>query len=44
MVREAAVGYTEKNLIPTVKYGGGPVMIWDCFPPTALGTLLGDFK
>lgn len=24
--------YTEENTIPTVKYVGGSVMMWDCFP------------
>ena len=30
----------EKNLIPTVKYGGGSLMLWGCFASTGPGALV----
>ena len=32
--------YKEKNLIPTVKYGGGSVMLWGCFNSRGPGALV----
>ena len=31
--------YTEKNTMPTVKHGGGSVMLWGCFASTGTGNL-----
>lgn len=31
--------YDLKNTIPTVKHGGGNVMIWSCFSSRGIGTL-----
>ncbi|KAK3557487.1 hypothetical protein QTP70_027911 [Hemibagrus guttatus] len=30
---------SKKNIIPTVKYGGGSVMVWDCFAASGPGRL-----
>jgi len=30
---------SEKNIIPTVKYGGGSVMVWGCFAASGPGRL-----
>ena len=32
--------YTENNLIPTVKYGGGSVILWGCFSSKGPGNLV----
>ena len=32
--------YTERQLIPTVKYGGGSVMFWGCFNSRGPGALV----
>ena len=32
-------GYTEKHLIPTVKYGGGSLMFWRCFAASGPGAI-----
>uniref|UniRef100_A0A9J7YNC4 Transposase Tc1-like domain-containing protein n=1 Tax=Cyprinus carpio carpio TaxID=630221 RepID=A0A9J7YNC4_CYPCA len=31
--------FQKKNIIPTVKYGGGSVMVWDCFAASGPGRL-----
>ncbi|KAI4878606.1 hypothetical protein NFI96_019045, partial [Prochilodus magdalenae] len=32
-------GFQKKNIIPTVKYGGGSVMVWGCFAASGPGSL-----
>ncbi|KAK3528161.1 hypothetical protein QTP86_023883, partial [Hemibagrus guttatus] len=34
-----AAGMRKKNIIPTVKYGGGSVMVWGCFAASGPGRL-----
>uniref|UniRef100_A0A8C4SE42 Uncharacterized protein n=1 Tax=Erpetoichthys calabaricus TaxID=27687 RepID=A0A8C4SE42_ERPCA len=31
--------FQKKNIIPTVKYGGGSVMVWGCFAASGPGRL-----
>ncbi|KAK3518334.1 hypothetical protein QTP86_018638 [Hemibagrus guttatus] len=31
--------FQKKNIIPTVKYGGGSVMVWGCFAASGSGRL-----
>ncbi|XP_070703495.1 chromobox protein homolog 1a [Pempheris klunzingeri] len=33
--------YAEKNILPTVKHGGGSVMLWSCFASSGIGNLQG---
>ena len=32
--------YSPKNTIPTVKFGGGSIMIWGCFSAKGVGNIL----
>ncbi len=32
-------GFHQKNIIPTVKHGGGSVIVWGCFAVSAPGRL-----
>ena len=35
--RKKNEAYAEKNTLPTVKHGGGSVMLWGCFAPAVCG-------
>ncbi|KAK3508771.1 hypothetical protein QTP70_006025 [Hemibagrus guttatus] len=37
--RKNNTAFQKKNIIPTVKYGGGSVMVWGCFAASGLGRL-----
>lgn len=37
--RKPNTAFAEKNLIPTVKHGGGSVMVWGCFSASGTGKL-----
>lgn len=37
--RKKGERYSEKNLSPTVKYGGGSLMLWGCFSAEGVGEL-----
>uniref|UniRef100_A0A3Q3J790 Tc1-like transposase DDE domain-containing protein n=1 Tax=Monopterus albus TaxID=43700 RepID=A0A3Q3J790_MONAL len=37
--RKPNIAFQEKNLIPTVKHGGGSVMVWGCFAAAGPGQL-----
>jgi transposase len=37
--REPGTGLKLKNLIPTVKFGGGSIMVWGCFSSQGVGKL-----
>lgn len=37
--RKPGTRYDDKNLSPTVKYGGGSVMVWACFSSKGVGKL-----
>ncbi len=36
---KVAQHFRKKNIIPTVKYGGGSVMVWGCFAASGPGRL-----
>ena len=38
--RQKRDAYKEKHLIPTVKYGGGSLMLWGCFAASGPGALV----
>lgn len=33
--------YAKKNTLPTVKHGGGMVILWGCFVSSGMGNLFG---
>ena len=37
--RKSNTAFQKKNIVPTVKYGGGSVMIWACFAASGPGRL-----
>ncbi|KAK3551569.1 hypothetical protein QTP70_019797 [Hemibagrus guttatus] len=37
--RKSNTAFQKKNIIPTVKYGGGSVMVWGCFADSGPGRL-----
>ncbi|KAK3545559.1 hypothetical protein QTP70_008111 [Hemibagrus guttatus] len=37
--RKSNTAFQKKNIIPTVKYGGGSVMVWGCFAASGPGRL-----
>ncbi len=37
--RKSNTAFQKKNIIPTVKYGGGSVMVWGCFSASGPGRL-----
>ena len=37
--RKSNAAFKEKNLVPTVKHGGGRIMVWGCFAATGTGGL-----
>lgn len=37
--RSECEGFTPKNTAPTVKHGGGTMMLWGCFVVSGTGTL-----
>ncbi len=38
--REPNTRLEEKNLTPTVKFGGGGIMVWGCFAGNTIGNLV----
>jgi hypothetical protein len=36
---EKVTAHQHQNLIPTVKYGGGNIMVWGCFAASGPGQL-----
>ena len=40
MSKEGCLAYKEKHLIPTIKYGGGSLMLWGCFAASGPGALV----
>ena len=38
--RKDGEAYSPKNTVPTVKFGGGSMMIWGCFSAKGLGKIL----
>ncbi len=37
--RKSNTAFQKKNIIPTVKYGGGSVIVWGCFAASGPGRL-----
>ena len=37
--RKPNTAFQEKNLVPTVKHGGGSIMVWGCFASSGTGNL-----
>ena len=37
--RKNGTAYIPKNTVPTVKYGGGSIMIWGCFSAAGVGNI-----
>ena len=37
--RQPNTAFQEKNLVPTVKHGGGSIMVWGCFSAAGTGRL-----
>ncbi len=37
--RKSNTAFQKKSIIPTVKYGGGSVMVWGCFAASGPGRL-----
>ena len=35
--RKPKIAFEEKNLLPTVKHGGGSIMVWGCFAASGTG-------
>ena len=40
MWRKDGKAYSPKNMLPTVKYGSGSIMIWGCFSAKGAGKIL----
>ena len=39
MVGKDGESYSPKNMVPTVKFGGGSIMIWGCFSAKGVGKI-----
>ena len=39
MWRKRGTAHQHQNLIPTVKYGGGGIMVWGCFAASGPGQI-----
>jgi hypothetical protein len=37
--RKKGTAHQHQNLLPTVKYGGGSIMVWGCFAASGPGLL-----
>ncbi|KAK3574450.1 hypothetical protein QTP86_006615 [Hemibagrus guttatus] len=42
--RKSNTTFHKKNIIPTVKYGGGSVMVWGCFAASGLAVINGTMN